>query len=150
MSKSRIFHALESLGVATISAAALCMLGAPAVWAAPAAATPSAAQPGVQQAPYLNGGIGENNQEKMKAEASRWPLHLTFSAGPKNEYLADVQLSIHDHQGAEVLKLDQAGPLTYVRLAPGEYRIRAEHKGQKEERTLKVGKHTAASFHWGK
>lgn len=147
---SRIFHALESLSVATVSAAALFALGAPVAFAAPAAEAQAAIQQATGQTNYLNGGIGAGSQDKMKSEAPNWPLHITFSEGAQNDYLADVRLTIHDAKGAEVLDLKNAGPLTYVRLTPGEYRISAEHKGRKEERSVNVGKSTAVNFHWGK
>lgn len=147
---SRIFHALESLSVATVSAAALFALGAPVAFAAPVAETQPATQQAGGQAEYLNGGIGAGSQEKMKSEARNWPLHITFSATAQNDYLADVHLTIHDAKGAEVLNLKDAGPITYVRLAPGDYRVSAEHKGEKEERNVKVGESTAVNFHWSK
>lgn len=141
----RFGRVVESWSVAAISAVAMLALGAPAA----AAASPAAAsQSEARQAPYLNGGVGQGSQDKMKSEAAQWPLHLTFSAKADNDYVADVQLAIHDHQGAEVLKLKDAGPITYVRLPPGSYRISANHDGKEKVRSVDVGRSSAVNFHW--
>lgn len=136
--------ASRSLSALAFSVAAALVLGAPLAQAAPAAQA-AAAQSTV---PFLNGGIGAISQEKMKSEAPQWPLRLTFSAKASNEYVANVHLTIHNHAGAEVLNAKGLGPLTYVRLTPGEYRITAVHDGKKQERTLEVGQSTAVNFHW--
>lgn len=148
MMNRRVGRVLESWSVAAISAAAMMALGAPVTSAA--AASPAATRPEARQVPYLNGGVGEDSQEQMKSEAAQWPLRMTFSANANNEYAAGVQLAIRDHQGAEVLKLKDAGPITYVRLAPGKYRISANHNGQEQVRSVDVGRSTAVNFHWDK
>ena len=107
-----------------------------------------AAEPASEIA-YINGGVGQNSEQHMKQEAAQWPLRMTFSKGPKNEFVADVHVRIADKSGNEVFVLPDAGPMTYVKLAPGEYRVRATHDGKTETRAVHVKGSTQENFHWG-
>lgn len=146
--------------VAALSAGGL--LAAPA-WAAPAApATPAAshAQPvaveedvtlftAVPGTVYLNGGIGHNEQVSMRKDASHWPLRMTFSDKANNEFVADVGLKVFDAHGQAVLRLKDAGPMTFVQLPQGEYHVTASYKGQTLTRDVHVGaKGLDENFHW--
>ena len=95
------------------------------------------AQDGVS---YLNGGIGAGEQEQMRRDAHSWPLHMTFSEGKNGDFVADAQVKIMDKAGKTVLDVNGAGPLTYVKLSPGEYRVMAEHNGKSITQAVHVGK----------
>ena len=135
------------------------MLAAPA-WAAPPAAPAPAKAPAVvdqdvtmyHMAPgitYLNGGVGQLSEERMRKDARHWPLRMTFSDRPGNEFVAGVQLKVLDHTGHAVLRLKDAGPMTYVQLPPGDYRITAAYKGDTLTREVHIGpKGMDANFHW--
>lgn len=98
---------------------------------------------------YLNGGIGQEEQQSMRKDASHWPLRMTFSDKANNEFVADVGLKVFDAQGQAVLRLKDAGPMTYVQLPQGEYRISASYKGDVLTREVHVGpKGMDADFHW--
>lgn len=97
---------------------------------------------------YRNGGVGASNEAAMKKDAGQWPLRMMFSATEHNEFVAGVKLNVRDSHGKEMLKLDNAGPMTFVRLQPGKYMIVATHNGIKEERTVEVGHGTDLNFHW--
>lgn len=98
---------------------------------------------------YLNGGIDNDSQEQMRKQAHDWPLRMTFSAQANNAFAANVRLAVVDKQGKSVLQLDSAGPLTYVRLSPGEYRVTASYEGKEQTRTVHVGeKSSDVNFHW--
>lgn len=135
-------------------ALALALL-APAWAAAPppvAVATPTedvtmfALVPG---AVYLNGGIGKDEQQRMEHDARHWPLRLVFSDKPQNEYVAGVHLKVFNHQGQAVLRLKDAGPLTYVQLPQGDYRIDARYKGELLTRSVHIGPEgLETNFHW--
>ena len=48
-----------------------------------------------------------------------------------------------------MLRLRSAGPMTYVQLPQGEYRVTASYKDQLLTRMVHVGpKGTDANFHW--
>ena len=98
---------------------------------------------------YLNGGIGQGEQQRMHQDARHWPLRMVFSAHADNEYAAGVQLKVFNHQGRAVLRLKDAGPMTYVQLPPGDYRIDARYQGQMLTRQVHVGPEgLEVNLHW--
>lgn len=99
--------------------------------------------------PYLNGGIGAAEQAQMHRDARDWPLRLTFSEGKDGAFLADVRIRIVDGAGKTVFTLDDAGPMTYVRLDPGQYRVTADHRGRSLVREVRVSRGNASLyFRW--
>lgn len=103
----------------------------------------------VPGAVYLNGGIGQGEQVSMHKDARHWPLRMTFSDKSNNEFVAGVGLKVFDAHGQAVLRLKDAGPMTYVQLPQGEYHITASYKGDTLARTVHVGpKGLDANFHW--
>ncbi|MEZ5607639.1 MAG: hypothetical protein R3E52_11040 [Burkholderiaceae bacterium] len=108
--------------------------------------TMSAVMPG---ATYLNGGVGKLSEERMHKDARHWPLRMTFSDKSSNEFVADVKLKVLDHSGHAVLRLKDAGPMTYVQLPQGDYHITAAYKGDTLTRNVHIGpKGMDANFHW--
>ena len=133
--------------------------------AAPAAAAPAKAKPGTDQpmvvqedvvvfdvvpgAVYLNGGIGQNEQKQMRKDAHNWPLRMTFSDKSNDEFVAGVGVKVFNQAGKAVLRLKDGGPMTFVQVPPGEYRITALYKGEALSRMVHVGpKGTDVNFHW--
>ena len=91
-----------------------------------------------------------------KLYAETFPTRLERGAGlPAVEriaYLAElagVQLKVFDKAGQLVLRLKDAGPMTYVQLPQGDYRVTASYMGNRLERMVHVGpKGLDANFHW--
>ena len=98
---------------------------------------------------YLSGGIGLDESRAIQL-AKGYNLHLTFSAGPANEYTPDVDLMIQSMQGNPVLELNQVGPIVYVKLPPGQYSVVATRNGQQERSsvTLEEGAIRDVNAHW--
>ena len=116
-----------------------------------ASATASAtgsAQAQAQAAAFQCGGVGTDDQQRMKAEASKHGLLLTF-ATTSGAYLADVDVQI-SRGGQPVLQGRCTGPLMLVDLAPpGQYEIRAVAQGREQRKTVTVGGAPArVSFTW--
>lgn len=123
-----------------------------AMAALPAQAKDLVAPQTVDGTTYLNGGVGQNEEAYMHGVARQWPLRMTFSQRKDDEFVANVNLKIADHSGATVLALQGAGPMTYARLKPGQYRVSATFDGKTEVREValdgKAG--TDLYFHWNK
>ncbi|TAN09489.1 MAG: carboxypeptidase regulatory-like domain-containing protein [Burkholderiaceae bacterium] len=148
---TRIQGTLARWGTVAAAAAMVLGLGTAGTSAAAQSSAGSAGPPAAQTVggvSYLNGGIGEASQKAMRRDAANWPLRMTFSESANNDYVADVKLDVRNRHGQDVLMLNDAGPLTYVRLKPGEYRISAEHRGKQQVRTVNVGLGTEVNFHW--
>jgi len=147
-------------GVRAATLALAMALGAALAQSACAASPAKAEQPAVVQEDvtvfelvpgtlYLNGGIGKDEQQRMHQDARNWPLRMTFSDKSNNEFVAGVKLKVFDGSGRAVLRLKDAGPMTYVQLPQGEYRITASYRGGMLSRMVHVGpKGLDANFHW--
>lgn len=128
-----------------LATTALALLAGPP--AAQAAAGPHAAP---ARAAYLSGGISKDEEIHMQKIAGRWPLRMIFSERRDNEFVAAVKLKVTDAKGHQVLALDNAGPMTYAKVPPGDYRVVATFHGTTEVRDAKVDPKKGADvyFHW--
>ena len=89
-------------------------------------------------APYVSGGIGEQEVQQIESQEGAFNVRMVFSEGPKNDYVANVTLRIADNQGHTVLALDDAGPLTNVRLPPGRYSVSTRYGSQERRHVIDV------------
>jgi hypothetical protein len=102
-----------------------------------------------QAAAFHCGGVGQDEQERIKAEAARHDLLLSFSV-TGGAYLADIDVEIRRGEQV-VLQARCSGPLMLVDLAPaGAYEIRASAQGRDQRKTVTVGGRRPAtvSFVW--
>lgn len=99
---------------------------------------------------YQNGGIGQEQVERMDQNMKAYDLRLTFSEGPTNAYITGLQLNIYNAKGEEVFALSNAGPLTDVKLPAGQYRVVADFGGVQRSGNVNVlpGKHANLNLHW--
>lgn len=99
---------------------------------------------------YLNGGVGKDEQEFMHRVAKDFPLRLTFSERKDGEYILDVPVVISNEKGNPIFELPKAGPMLYVMLPNGKYKISARFKGLTETQTVNITDKAGADlyFHW--
>ena len=98
---------------------------------------------------YVEGGIGKDEALAMQKEGRGYPLNLVFSAGPQNQFVAEVRVIIKD--GAKTVFEDVAdGPIFLVDLPSGKYSVEAEFRGKTVKQTAQVqGKQALRlDFHW--
>ena len=71
---------------------------------------------------YMNGGIGKDEADAIRAQASRFPLELPLVQGADGheEFVAGVAIRIADRAGRVVLELPGQGPVFLVNLPDGE------------------------------
>ena len=100
---------------------------------------------------HVCGGVGVDEQQRMKSEAAGHDLMLTFATST-GAYLADVGVQVRDGRGAVVLDVTCDGPIMLVDLpAAGNYRVTAVAGGVARQRSVSVkrGKRPAtATFVW--
>jgi hypothetical protein len=101
---------------------------------------------------YLTGGIGEDEAAAFRYAAARYPLEMLFvqKARPKDEFLADVRVSVRDRSGNLLLETTSEGPFLLARLPTGKYQIDAEISGERKHQVVDIrpGKHQRAVFVW--
>lgn len=98
---------------------------------------------------YLSGGIGLDETRAIQ-QVKGYNLHMTFSTGPGNEYVPDINVTIQNMQGHALLRLNEVGPIVYAELSPGKYVIVATRNGQEQRSTveLKGGAVRDLNLHW--
>ena len=78
---------------------------------------------------YLNGGIGTEEADAIRLKAASFPLRITFSQGKDGKSIAGANVSVTDSKGKPVFDLQDAGPILYVKLPNGSYKLKAEYEG---------------------
>ena len=96
---------------------------------------PAAAQATTDNAPYVTGGVGEEELAVLKLVRGDFNLHLLF-ADKAGTYLSGVDIDIIDASGTTRLALRDAGPFLFVRLPAGSYRLEARYEGQPQQQRL--------------
>lgn len=98
---------------------------------------------------YLSGGIGLD-ESRFIQQNHGYNLRMSFSVGPANEYIPDVDVVVQNAQGHTVLTLNQAGPLVYVQLPAGQYTVVTTRHGQERRNTVDIGSGPARelNLHW--
>lgn len=101
--------------------------------------------------PFVTGGVGLEERSQMLASKPDYNVRMTFATRGSGEYRSDVQVEITDRAGATTLQARDAGPLMFVTLAPGRYRVTATAaEGQVQRRDLHVqaGRNKDLVFYW--
>lgn len=131
----------------TRSALVILALSTPWLFAAPAssAAEQQAAAPAIA---YESSGIGDD--DPLAAMAGDYNLQLVFATQGSGEYLADVKVLIADAKGKTLLEAESPGPMFFVRLPPGSFRISADFHGVALRKSVTIGDRRRQSlyFHW--
>ena len=95
-----------------------------------ACACAQAAPLGDGSSSYACGGVGSDARRSLAANAAGANLSLEIFVAPGGEYLADVDVALLPADSrATALRLRTEGPLCYLRVPPGRYRIEATFEG---------------------
>ena len=101
---------------------------------------------------YVSGGIGDDQAGAFKQAARSYPLELLFAqrGTPKDEYVAEVKVTIRDSSGKVLLDTMSDGPFLLAKLPSGKYRIDADYAGQAKHQSVDIqgGKHQRKVFVW--
>lgn len=100
---------------------------------------------------FVTGGVGMEERSQMLASKPDYNVRMTFATRGSGEYRSDVQVEISDTKGNVSLSARDAGPLMYVNLEPGRYRVTATAAdGQVQRRDLQVqaGRSKELYFYW--
>ena len=85
----------------------------------------------------VSGGVGDEERSKMESQVGRYSMRLVLSAR-NGQYVVADSISVRK-QGAEVMQINDAGPLVYAQMPPGQYSITANYKGVVQTRTVTIG-----------
>ena len=121
------------------------------------AAISSAADPSLAPAPrregsieYRTGGVGKDERDALLLASREYPLKLVFAGRQQTDFVAEVKVRILDSNGRTVLDADDAGPLFFADLPPGQYRVTATLRGQtfEQKATVTPGRQNQVAFYW--
>lgn len=88
--------------------------------------------------PWMSGGIGDEARDDMRTAATRYNVHLMFS-DRQGAYLADIPFTVSRLDGREIQSGVSEGPLLYLKLLPGAYRISANIDGEWQSKRIQAG-----------
>ena len=99
--------------------------------------------------PFMSGGVGIEERNRMMQDANQYDLELSFAA-PSGDYLSDVRVVVNDQHGNEIINTITAGPLFYAKLPAGRYNVKAIFDNRTQEQNLQIdkGRRIARIFHW--
>jgi len=99
---------------------------------------------------YVTGGVGAWERSQVEAMAGDYGLKLVFAERGNGAYLADVDVTIKDAEGATVIRAKSDGPWFFADVPDGEYIVEARNFGQTLTRRITVhhGRQTTALFSW--
>ncbi len=98
----------------------------------------------------LSGGIGSEEQRTMRAARDLYNLRLTFAVAGSGAFLAGIPVKIERLDRIRAFSpYRDSGPLLYVRLEPGTYRVSATYGGETQAKTVRIGNGaTELVFYW--
>ncbi|MBE2259097.1 MAG: hypothetical protein H6942_07105 [Candidatus Accumulibacter sp.] len=99
---------------------------------------------------HVSTGIGDDDPIELEALRHDYNLQLVFALKGSGAYLADVKVGIDNAAGERVLAALSPGPLFFVRLPPGQYRVAAEYRGIVLSRSVRLAadRRHDAYFYW--
>lgn len=98
---------------------------------------------------YVSGGVSLEERELMSEMARGFPLRIV-SARPDSALVPGIGVDIRDARGRQVLALSEAGPVIYVALPPGRYKLTLNNGGAVQTRQISVagGQQREVSVFW--
>ncbi|ENB9662806.1 carboxypeptidase regulatory-like domain-containing protein [Pseudomonas putida] len=98
---------------------------------------------------YLQGGIGQDEANALR-KTSGYDLHVELSTGAEGKFQSGASVDIQNAKGQPVLSITDAGPLLYVQLPPGKYKIMGNAQGETVQQLVTVnGKApTTVNLNW--
>ena len=100
-----------------------------------------------EQLTYINGGIGQEEADDMRLHAGEYNLRLYFSEAKLGRSISDVAVTIADKKGNVKLEVADAGPMLFVHMDNGIYKITSQHNGVIFTKTVKVVNRKGINVH---
>lgn len=89
--------------------------------------------------PYVTGGVGEAEQAILESRYDDYSFKLVnVRSGPDAAYVAQVEVTITNSSGEQVLSTTLQGPWLMADLPAGQYEVRATFEGATQELSVRV------------
>lgn len=86
---------------------------------------------------WMSGGVGEADRDEMRKSAAAYNVWVVFS-DRSGHYLANVPFTVEGTGGRRSYTAVSEGPLLYLKLPPGDYRMSARINGVWQRQRLQV------------
>jgi hypothetical protein len=90
---------------------------------------------------WMSGGVGDEAREEMRKAAAAYNVHVVFSE-QRGSYLAGIPFTVTRLAPGNERRIHSAlsdGPLLYLKLPPGSYRIAAQIDGVWQNQHVQAG-----------
>lgn len=87
---------------------------------------------------HLVGGVGSDERARLKPLVQDMNLQLVFAEKGSGALLAEIEVSIADDKGDEILTVKDSDPWVFAELEPGTYNIKAKSDKGVIERQVRV------------
>ncbi|WP_454743690.1 carboxypeptidase-like regulatory domain-containing protein [Cupriavidus necator] len=87
---------------------------------------------------YVSGGNDEAGMQSMQAITARFNVRLTMVDAGRGKPLGGATVVVASQEGRPVLHATASGPLFYMRLKPGAYRLAVGYQGRDQMRDIVV------------
>ena len=99
---------------------------------------------------FINGGISEEQADDIRRTAKNFSLQVLFSGGAAGGWLTDVSFVILNEKGKTVFSKIQSGPILFIDLPEGNYKIIGRYNTVKQSVLLSLspGKQQRVILNW--
>lgn len=88
--------------------------------------------------PWLSGGVGDEARDEMRKVQADYNVLITFSRR-QGSYMANVPFTVSAAKERKILSGVSEGPLLYLRLPAGAYRVSAKIDGAWQSQDARAG-----------
>ena len=99
------------------------------------------------EATYINGGIGQEEADGMRAKAGDFNLRLYLSEGKLGHSITDVPVTITDKKGNVKFDFASGGPMLFLQMGKGTYKISAQYNGVTLTKSVTVINHRGVNIY---
>ncbi len=87
---------------------------------------------------WMSGGVGAESRQELRGVAANYNVHLLFS-GRRGAYLSGIPFTVARRDGRPLASGVSDGPMLYLQLPAGTYRIAVEMDGVWQTRSVQAG-----------
>jgi hypothetical protein len=100
-----------------------------------------------EQPAYINGGIGQEEADDIRVNARQYNLRLYFSEAKQGQSISDVAVTVTDKKGNVKLEIADAGPMLFMHMENGTYKVVCRHNDVVITKIVKVINHKGVNVH---
>lgn len=101
----------------------------------------------ISEVAYLNGGIGQEESSEIRSKAGSFNLRLYLSEGKPGQSITNAQITVTDKNDNVKLNIADGGPMLFLHLENGRYKISAQYNGITILRNVVIANHRGTNVY---